>query len=103
MDKSNHGSVWFLHKIADCVRTDFRPYAIGDPRGRAAVRARSSAAVRSIVRRLPMSANGHCALARANRVFWTDKKRIRPENTVPDKGNTGLGLHLSKIADYVDT
>ena len=50
-----------------------------------------------------MSANGYCALARANRVFWTDKKRIRPEDTVPNKGNTGLGLHLSKIADYVDT
>jgi len=41
--------------------------------------------------------------ARANRVFWTDKKRIRPKNTVPDKGNAGLGLRLSKIADYVDT
>ncbi|MHB8668303.1 MAG: hypothetical protein ACYC7B_12405, partial [Burkholderiales bacterium] len=62
MHKSNYGSVWFLHKIPDCVRTDSGSYAIGDPRGRAAVRASSSAAVRSIVRRLPTSASGHCAL-----------------------------------------
>jgi len=41
--------------------------------------------------------------ARANRVFRTDALFIRPENTVPEKGNPGLGLHLSKIADYVDT
>jgi hypothetical protein len=36
---------------------------------------------------------------RANRVFCTDKKRIRTENTVMDKTNHGLGLLLSKIAD----
>ena len=29
-----------------------------------------------------MSANEHCALARANRVFRADEKRIRTENTV---------------------
>jgi hypothetical protein len=37
--------------------------------------------------------------ARANRVFWTDEKHIRPENTVIDKSNNGLGLLLFKIAD----
>jgi hypothetical protein len=26
---------------------------------------------------MPVSASGHCALARANRVFGTDEKRIR--------------------------
>jgi len=36
---------------------------------------------------------------RANRVFWTDKKRIRPENTVMDKNKAVLGLLLCKIAD----
>jgi len=30
-----------LYKIADCVRTDFRPYAIGDPRGQLLVRAKT--------------------------------------------------------------
>ncbi|HEY5293241.1 MAG TPA: hypothetical protein VIJ43_13110, partial [Burkholderiales bacterium] len=29
--------------------------------------------------------SGHCALARANRVFGTDEKRIRTKNTVIDK------------------
>jgi hypothetical protein len=37
-DKSK-GSVGVLSKIPDCVRTDLGPRAIGDPRGRAAVRA----------------------------------------------------------------
>jgi hypothetical protein len=37
--------------------------------------------------------------ARANRVFCTDEKRIRTENTVMDKSNNGLGLLLSEIAD----
>jgi len=36
--------------------------------------------------------SGHCALARANRVFGTDEKRIRTENTVMDKSKNGLGL-----------
>jgi len=40
-----------------------------------------------------MSAREHCALARANRVFGTDKKRIRTKNTVMNKGNNGLRLH----------
>jgi len=43
----------------------------------------------------------NCALARANRVFATDKKRIRTKTTVIDKSNHGLGLLLSKIADCV--
>jgi hypothetical protein len=30
--------------------------------------------------------------ARANRVFCTDKKRIRTENTVMFKSNNGLGV-----------
>jgi len=41
LDKSNCGSGLFLFKIADCVRTAFRPCAIGDPRGRVFVRAKS--------------------------------------------------------------
>jgi hypothetical protein len=40
MDKSNNGLGLFLYKIADCVRTAFRPCAIGDPRGRFFVRAK---------------------------------------------------------------
>jgi hypothetical protein len=40
-----------------------------------------------------------CALARANRVFRTDKKRIRTEDPVIDKGNNSLGLPLYKIVD----
>jgi hypothetical protein len=39
IDKSNNGLGWLLYKIADCVRTASRPRAIGDPRGRDAVRA----------------------------------------------------------------
>jgi len=41
--------------------------------------------------------------ARANRVFCTDEKHIRTENTVIDKSNNGLGLLFSKIADCVRT
>jgi hypothetical protein len=41
--------------------------------------------------------------ARANRVFCTDEKRIRTENTVLVKSNNGLGLLLSKIADCART
>jgi len=36
-----------------------------------------------------IAAIGHCALARANRVFCTDEKHIRTENTVMDKSNNG--------------
>ncbi len=72
----------FLSKIADCARTDSRPRAIGDPRGRGAVRASSSAAARDFRQGSPKSAKGHCALSRANRVFGTDKRRIRTKNTV---------------------
>ena len=38
---------------------------------------------------------------RANRVFRTDEKRIRPENTVMVKSKFDLGLSLYKIADCV--
>jgi len=38
--------------------------------------------------------------ARANRVFCTDEKRIRTENTVIDKSNKRLGLSLYKIAEF---
>ena len=49
---------------------------------------------------MPAHANsGHCALARANRVFSTDEKRIRTKNTVLDKSKSGLGWFLSKIVD----
>jgi hypothetical protein len=37
--------------------------------------------------------------ARANLLFCTDEKRIRTEKKVMNKGNNGLGLFLSKIAD----
>jgi hypothetical protein len=85
MDKSKGGLDSFLSKIADCARTAFRPCTIGDPRGRAAVRASSSATACGILLRPPMSARGHCALARANHVFCTDEKHIRTENAVIDK------------------
>jgi len=42
IDKSKGGLGWLLYKIADCVRMAFHPHAIGDPRGRAAVRARAT-------------------------------------------------------------
>jgi hypothetical protein len=41
--------------------------------------------------------------ARANRVFCTDKKRIRTENAVIDKNKDGLGLFLYKIVDCART
>ncbi len=41
MVNSKH-SVGVLYKIADCVRTVSRPCAIGDPRGRLFVRAKSN-------------------------------------------------------------
>jgi rRNA processing protein Gar1 len=37
---------------------------------------------------------------RANRVFYTDEKRIRVENTVIDKSNNGVGF-LYEIVDCV--
>jgi len=39
--------------------------------------------------------SGHCA--RANRVFGTDEKRIRAENTALEKGKSGLAWFLSKF------
>jgi len=53
MEKSMHGAGVLLSKIADRVRTASRPYAIGDPRGRAAVRASSCGLVRSILLAAP--------------------------------------------------
>jgi hypothetical protein len=41
MDKGSNSSGLLLSKIANCARTAFGPRAIGDPRGRAAVRASS--------------------------------------------------------------
>jgi len=41
-----------------------------------------------------MRARGHCALARANRVFCTDKKRIRTENTVMKKRPVWGGFYI---------
>jgi hypothetical protein len=37
--------------------------------------------------------SGHCALARANRVFRADEKRIRSENTVIDKNRDSAGFY----------
>jgi len=62
MDKSKTRLGLSLSKIADCARTAFRPRTIGDPRGRAAVRASSIAAARCIVLRPSMLARDHCAL-----------------------------------------
>jgi hypothetical protein len=47
IDKSDKRLGLSLYKIADCVRMAFHPCAIGDPRGRAAVRARAVAGVRT--------------------------------------------------------
>jgi hypothetical protein len=41
--------------------------------------------------------------ARANRVFRTDEKRIRTENTVMNKSKGGLGWLLSEIVDCART
>jgi hypothetical protein len=41
MVKSDKGLELFFYQTADCVRTRFRPCAIGDPRGRIFVRATS--------------------------------------------------------------
>jgi len=41
--------------------------------------------------------------ARANRVFCTDKKRIRTEYAVINKNTDGLGLFLYKIVDCART
>jgi hypothetical protein len=80
MDKSKSESGLWLSKIAECVRTAFCPCAIGDPRGRAAVRASSSATVRSILRRLPISVGGHCAL-RAPTTFSVRIKSASEQKT----------------------
>jgi hypothetical protein len=47
--------------------------------------------------------SGLCALARANRVFRADKKRIRTENAVLDKSNKGLALPFIQHRDFATT
>jgi len=47
LDRSNSSLGLFLHTIADCARTAFRACAIGDPRGRDAVRASPITAARA--------------------------------------------------------
>jgi hypothetical protein len=47
---------------------------------------------------LGVVANQPLRATRANRIFRTDEKRIRTENTVMDKGNSGPGLVLCNIA-----
>src|SRR5450759_1212384 len=47
---------------------------------------------------LGVVANQPLRVARANRIFRTDEKRIRTENAVIDKGNSGSGLVLCEIA-----
>jgi hypothetical protein len=68
----------------------FHPCAIDDPRGRAAVRARSDAAVRAAAMRPSVLDQQALRALRANRVFRADEKRIRTENTVMDKSKGGL-------------
>ena len=71
------------------------PRAIEDPRGRAAVRASGAAPVRT-TSVCPGIATAQALRAlRANRIFSTDQKRIRRENTVIDKAE--LGSLLSKL------
>ena len=41
-DKSNNDLGWVLFEIADCAWMAFHPCAIGDPRGRLLVRAKSA-------------------------------------------------------------
>jgi hypothetical protein len=41
--------------------------------------------------------NRHCALARANRAFGTDEKRIRTKSTVMDKSKGGLGVAFIQV------
>ena len=47
--------------------------------------------------------SSHCALARANRVFRAEVKRVRAENTVMVENPVGLGLSSFKIADFART
>jgi hypothetical protein len=37
----------------------------------------------------------HCALARANRVFRMDEKRIHTESTVMNKSNNGRAVQVA--------
>jgi len=41
---------------------------------------------------LSHATGGHCALARANRVFCTDEKRIRAEHTVTVYTKQSVGV-----------
>jgi len=75
----------------------FHPPAIGDPRGRAAVRASSSATVRSILQSLSMSTCDHCAL-RAPTLFSVRMKSVSVQKTRFRKKQGRFGL-LSGIDD----
>ena len=82
----------------------FHPRAVGDPRGRAAVRASSGVAARGILSRPPASPNGHCALcaptvfsariksasAQKTRLYMKTSAASRPRNiTLCKKKATG--------------
>jgi hypothetical protein len=84
-----------LFKIADCVRMAFDPCAIGDPRGRDAVRAISGAYGE-------INAAGALARYRAPTAFSARIKNIRPENAVSVSTKDGIGV-LFKIADCART
>jgi len=79
MDKGKSGLGF--HSRSPIVRgRAFHPRAIGDPRGRAAGRASSGAAVRSIVPRPPIPQRDHCAL-RAPTVFLVRMKSASAPKT----------------------
>jgi len=63
IDKSNNGLDCFYPRSPIVRGCAFHPRAIGDPRGRDAVRASKDAAARCILLRLPHATSGHCALA----------------------------------------
>jgi hypothetical protein len=80
----------------------FHPRTIGDPRGRGAVRARGATAVRTGAVYLGAVKERPLRAARANRVFCTDEKRIRTENTVIVNTKQAVWV-LYKIADCART
>ena len=80
MNKSMVGLGGFYTRSSIARGCAFHPCAIGDPRGRAAVRASASVTARCILRRLPMSTNSHCAL-RAPTVFSARMKSASAQKT----------------------
>jgi len=79
----------------------FHAHAIDDPRGRDAGRASYIAAVRTAGMHTDVVIEQTLRAPRANRVFGTDKKRIRTKNTVMNKSNGALGWLFLKIVDGV--